>query len=280
MVRISSPPLHNLRAVHERQFRALEDILRIAFPGFRRLEFPVVGSGQVTLAWYQEDIDGPLFLNELSEGTLRFLWLATVLLSPSPAPITCIDEPEVSLHPELLKLLAGLLQDASMRGQYIVATHSPELIRWLEPKEILILDKEEGRTSFTWADSLDLKEWLAGVHAGSTLADGHSGRATVTVVLLVEGATETALKSHLKRFLDQRANQEGKPKLALRTKPFRTMPTEKELRKRLGLELRDIKSKSRHWIARCLSHFRIGERGQGVHLQSDRGQESTPWKKS
>ena len=152
--------IHNLRAVHERQFRALEDILRIAFPGFRRLEFPVVGSGQVTLAWYQEDIDGPLFLNELSEGTLRFLWLATVLLSPSPAPITCIDEPEVSLHPELLKLLAGLLQDASMRGQYIVATHSPELIRWLEPKEILILDKEEGRTSFTWADSLDLKEWL------------------------------------------------------------------------------------------------------------------------
>ena len=63
----------------------------------------------------------------------------------------------------------------------------------------------------------------------------------MTVVLLVEGATETALKSHLKRFLDQRANQEGKPKLALRTKLFRTMPTEKELRKRLGLELRDIK---------------------------------------
>ena len=61
----------------------------------------------------------------------------------------------------------------------------------------------------------------------------------MTVVLLVEGATETALKSHLKRFLDQRASQEGKPKLALRTKPFRTMPTEKQLRKRLSLELRD-----------------------------------------
>ncbi len=63
----------------------------------------------------------------------------------------------------------------------------------------------------------------------------------MTVVLLVEGATETALKSHLKRFLDQRASQEGKPKLALRTKPFRTIPSEKEFRKRLSLELRDNK---------------------------------------
>lgn len=61
----------------------------------------------------------------------------------------------------------------------------------------------------------------------------------MTVVLLVEGATETALKNHIKRFLDQRAGQEGKPRLALRTKPFRTKPTEKELRKRLNLELRD-----------------------------------------
>ena len=152
--------LYNLRASHESIYRSLEDVLRTGFPGFGRLEFPVVGSGQVTLGWYQEGVEGPLYPNELSEGTLRFLWLTTVLLSPSPAPITCIDEPEVSLHPELLKLLAGLLQDASMRGQYIVATHSPELIRWLEPEEILILDKKEGRTTFAWADSVDLKEWL------------------------------------------------------------------------------------------------------------------------
>ena len=61
----------------------------------------------------------------------------------------------------------------------------------------------------------------------------------MTVVLLVEGATETALKGHLKRFLDQRADQEGRPKLALRTKSFRSIPTESQFRKRLRLELQD-----------------------------------------
>ncbi|MBN1815560.1 MAG: AAA family ATPase, partial [Anaerolineae bacterium] len=78
-----------------------------------------------------------------------------------PPPVLLIDEPEVSLHPELLKLLAALLQDASASSRIVVATHSPDLIRWLEPSEVLVADKEEGVTRFTRADELNLDEWLA-----------------------------------------------------------------------------------------------------------------------
>jgi len=152
--------LYNLRALHPETYTRLEEVLALGFPGFHRLEFPVVGAGQVTLAWYQRDLAGPLYPGELSEGTLRFLWLATVLLSPQPTPITLIDEPEVSLHPELIKLLVGLLQDAATRGQFIVATHSSDLVRWLRPDEVVVLDKEEGRTTLARADALDLDEWL------------------------------------------------------------------------------------------------------------------------
>jgi len=152
--------LYNLRALRPDVYERIEDVLRVGFPGFLHLEFPVVGAGQVTLAWYQKDVEGPLFPNQLSEGTLRFLWLTTALLAPDPSPVTLIDEPEVSLHPELIKLLAGLLQDASARSQIIVATHSPDLVRWLQSQEVLVLDKIEGRTQFTWADTMDLEEWL------------------------------------------------------------------------------------------------------------------------
>lgn len=152
--------LYNLRALHPDAYSRIEDALRVAFPEFRRLEFPVVGAGQVTLAWFQDGLDGPLYPSELSEGTLRFLWLTTILLSPQASPITLIDEPEVSLHPELLKLLAGLLQDAATRGQVIVATHSSDLVRWLQPEEVLVLDKADAQTRLTWADTLDLQEWL------------------------------------------------------------------------------------------------------------------------
>jgi predicted ATPase len=152
--------LYNLRTSYPDIYDRLTDILRLAFPHFDRLELPLVGAGQATMIWDQTDLTAPLYPNELSEGTLRFLWLTTTLLSPAPSPVTLIDEPEVSLHPELLKLLAGLFQDASMRTQLIVATQSADLVRWLQPEEVLVLDKIEGQTHFTWADTLNLEEWL------------------------------------------------------------------------------------------------------------------------
>jgi predicted ATPase len=92
---------------------------------------------------------------------LRFLWLATLLESPGLTALTLLDEPEVSLHPELLSLLAGLLREAAQRTQLIVATHSDRLIRFLKPSEVVVVDQtEDGMASLTWADRLDLGEWL------------------------------------------------------------------------------------------------------------------------
>ncbi len=122
----------------------------------------MVGGGQITLAWYEKNLTLPLYPNQLSEGTLRFLWLTTILLSPEPPPLILIDEPEVSLHPELLKILAALLQDASVRAQILAATHSSDLIRWLQPDEVVVIDKVDGKATFTWANdpTLNLSEWL------------------------------------------------------------------------------------------------------------------------
>jgi predicted ATPase len=72
-----------------------------------------------------------------------------------------IDEPEVSMHPELLALLADLMREASIRTQIVVATHSDRLVRFLEPREVVVMDLgEDGGASMQWADSMDLEEWL------------------------------------------------------------------------------------------------------------------------
>ncbi len=152
--------LYTLRESDEAAFERIQDSLRAAFPGFRRLNLPLVGGGQAALAWYQGNFERPFYPNQLSEGMLRFLWLTTILLWPRLPAITLIDEPEVSLHPQLLMILAGLIRDAALRTQLIVATHADQLIRWLEPTEVVVVDKEEDRTRLTWADTLDLAEWL------------------------------------------------------------------------------------------------------------------------
>lgn len=152
--------LYYLRETDGDRFEIIEDTLAAAFPDFERLSFPPVAAGTLAMTWKDKNFSQPLYMDQLSEGTLRFLWLVTLLQSRDLTSVTLIDEPEVSLHPELLKLLADLMREAAKRTQLIVATHSDRLIRFLNPKEVLVCDGEDGLTTMTWADSLDLEKWL------------------------------------------------------------------------------------------------------------------------
>ena len=153
--------LYSLRESYHGRYEAVEDSLKASFPGFESLGFPVIGTGMVSMTWNERGFKLPFYMHELSEGTLRFLWLASLLQSPHLPAITMIDEPEVSLHPELLAILADLLREASDKTQVIVATHSDRLIRFLEPHEVVVMDVcEDGGATMTWADSLELEGWL------------------------------------------------------------------------------------------------------------------------
>lgn len=153
--------LYYLRETDRDRFEAIEDALRAAFPTFERLEFPPVAAGTLAMAWRDRAFSKSLYTHQLSEGTLRFLWLVTLLQSPGLPSICMIDEPEVSLHPEMLSLLADLLREASSHALVVVATHSDRLIRFLQPEEVLVMDMaEDGSATAAWADSLDLKDWL------------------------------------------------------------------------------------------------------------------------
>ncbi len=156
------PYLYNLRESEKDRFTAILDSLKTAFPDFESLSFPPVAAGMLAMTWKDRNFTKPLFMNELSEGTLRFLWLVSLLQSPALSTITMIDEPEVSLHPEMLSLLADLMRETARRTQLIVATHSDRFIRFLRPEEVVVMDvNDEGSTKATWADTLDLGSWLA-----------------------------------------------------------------------------------------------------------------------
>jgi len=155
------PYLYYLRESDRDRFDAIIDSLRSAFPDFEELSFPPVAAGMLAMTWKDRQFTKPIYMNELSEGTLRFLWLVSLLQSPNLSTVTMIDEPEVSLHPELLNLLADLMREASAHTQLIVATHSDRLIRFLEPREVVVMDVgENGCATATWADTMDLEEWL------------------------------------------------------------------------------------------------------------------------
>jgi len=154
--------LYNLRETDRDRFDSVENALRIAFPTLDGLGFPSAAAGRIRLTWRDRNFPSrALDIGELSEGTLRFLWLTALLQSPGLPAVTLIDEPELGLHPELLRLLAELMREASSRTQLVVVTHSDRLVRFLRPEEVLVCDYDEtGGFTATWADELDLTDWM------------------------------------------------------------------------------------------------------------------------
>ncbi len=114
----------------------------------------------VRLLWKQKGSDYPMKPQSLSDGTLRFICLATVLLQPKHPDTIIIDEPELGLHPYAIGLLAELMQSRSTDTQLIVATQSPALISHFEPENIIVCDRMEGQSTFTRLNTDSLDVWL------------------------------------------------------------------------------------------------------------------------
>ena len=118
--------------------------------------------GTVQVYFHEKNLHRPVPASRLSDGTLRFLCLATVLCHPSPPPLICIEEPEIGLHPDILPIVAELLIEASYRTQLIVTTHSDILVDALShvPESVLVCEKETNATAVRRLSQDALRVWL------------------------------------------------------------------------------------------------------------------------
>jgi predicted ATPase len=113
----------------------------------------------------------------MSDGTLRWLALLTILLHPTPPPLVCLEEPELGLHPDIIRPLGELLIEASKRMQLIVTTHSDALVDHLTdmPESVIICEKEDGSTTLRRLDRGKLSSWLERYRLGELWRTGEIG---------------------------------------------------------------------------------------------------------
>ena len=117
---------------------------------------------KIRLEWKHTGTDAYFDASSLSDGTLRFMALATLFLQPwqfRPSVIL-VDEPELGLHPSATTLVASLIKQASIGTQVIVSTQSSLLLDHFEPEEVLVADRVDGATQFSRLDSSKLESWL------------------------------------------------------------------------------------------------------------------------
>ena len=155
--------LLRLKGQNPNEYAFIKETVQLAAPFFEDfiLKDHYSDQDKTLLEWKQKGTDDyPFQPSQISDGTLRFICLATALLQPNPPSTILLDEPELGLHPYALTLLAGLIQKASIKTQVIVSTQSAALIDHFEPEEIVTVERQDSESIFKRLNKADLKVWL------------------------------------------------------------------------------------------------------------------------
>jgi|HubBroStandDraft_2_1064218.scaffolds.fasta_scaffold120486_1 predicted ATPase len=156
--------LYYLREKHEPSYSLIQRAVQRVTPFFDdfRLQPLKLRPDDIILEWRHKRSDQYFDASSLSDGTLRFIALATLFLQPEKyrPSVILVDEPELGLHPYAIEMLAALVRQASATTQVIVSTQSSLLLDHFEPEDVLVADRIDDGTRITRLESPRLTKWL------------------------------------------------------------------------------------------------------------------------
>ena len=161
--------LYLLQQKHPKTFRRIELVIQSIMPYFERFDLePQALDNKIELVWNDVQFPDKYFAaNDLSDGSIRFIALTTLLLQPNLPKVIIIDEPELGLHPVAITKLAGMIKSAAARGcQMIISTQSVSLINQFDADNIITVDRKDGQSVFNRLDKNTLESWLENYSIG------------------------------------------------------------------------------------------------------------------
>ncbi len=154
--------LFRLRNSSPGHYEVIRDTVRMVAPFFDDFILRPLSENEdkIRLVWHEKGSDRPFLAHYLSDGTLRFICLATLLLQPDPPSIVVIDEPELGLHPYAITVLSSMLRSTSEKTQIIVSTQSVPLVNQLKPEDLLIVERVDRASVFKRLQADEIGQWL------------------------------------------------------------------------------------------------------------------------
>ena len=159
-----APFLLRLRKSTPVSYRDILESCRLIVPYFEDFLLRMEDFGpsrKVRLSWKARGSDYPMQPYHLSDGSIRFVCLATALLQPEPPSAIIIDEPELGLHPLAISIIAELVRSASVKTQVIVTTQSPLFLDEFSMNEVIVVSRRGGESRFERLDEADYRVWLS-----------------------------------------------------------------------------------------------------------------------
>ncbi len=154
--------LYFIKRFYEDSYSKIVKTIQRVAPFFHDfiLEPDAANKDMIRLRWKHKGSDLYFDANDLSDGTIRFICLATLLLQPNLPTIILLDEPELGLHPFALQILASLFRVAGNKTQIIASTQSPTFADFFDIEDIIVVDTKENATVFKRLNSDEYGEWL------------------------------------------------------------------------------------------------------------------------
>jgi len=168
--------LNHIKNTHSLHYDKIEESVKKINPYFRDISFAFLGS-KLYLILREESLAKSVSIEHISDGTLRYLLLLSVLFNPERGNLVCIDEPETSLHPDMINTISDAIRQASEETQMIITTHSPLLLNSFDIDDALIFEKNahnETEVNIKSSDEFDDRienflvgqAWLQGLIGG------------------------------------------------------------------------------------------------------------------
>ncbi|HEY3915909.1 MAG TPA: AAA family ATPase [Verrucomicrobiae bacterium] len=156
--------LYYLRKKHEASYRLIVGAVQRVAPFLDdfQLDPARLNPDSIRLEWRHKNSEAYFDVSSLSDGTLRFIALATLFLQPESyrPSVILVDEPELGLHPYAITMLASLIKQAAKSTQVIVGTQSALLLDHFQPEDMVVADRVGDATQLTRLDSPKLEAWL------------------------------------------------------------------------------------------------------------------------
>ncbi|MFT5918203.1 MAG: putative ATPase [Flammeovirgaceae bacterium] len=166
--------LHRMKNHEGLDFENIEKVLKSINPMFKDISFDISSNAKLLLVLREEYLSKAIPADHISDGTLRFLLLLSILHNPERGALVCIDEPEIGLHPDMTNMLAEAFKQAARKGTlFIIATHSPLFLNSFEVDDLWVLEKGSGNQTIVYNTSEEeIEEWAGQFSTGQLYLSG------------------------------------------------------------------------------------------------------------
>ena len=167
--------LHTFKLNNKKVFREIVSALKKVNANFSDIDFNLFSSN-IELLIEETGFNKSIPISNISDGTIRFLCLMSILYNPKRGTVICIDEPELGLHPDMIRTLAEAVEYAAKTSQIIISTHNPDLLNHFSVENIRVFEKNENNATIVSQYDVDqFDEFMNKYMTGQLWRQGHLG---------------------------------------------------------------------------------------------------------